>query len=248
MASFSLSTIPTTTNKTNSHRLNPHHTKKTHRFKPSYNATKDGNNNNTLQNSKTLNLTQPKTSSHMHNINRRNFLLGLGGLSAAIAFPVQVESAGTVKDVEFPVKLNQTVKVLVKRPAVNKTKQDKENATEVLMVNGIRFDGEKFVKFNVFVNDKDNVPEITTADSEFAGHLRAKFERSLPLIFAQLPHSRSSEKMMMMSGARFGITELLEDLKDEDDEYVLVSLVPKMGCEDVTISEIRLNWFPMFEL
>ncbi|KAI3702735.1 hypothetical protein L6452_28487 [Arctium lappa] len=236
MASFSLSTIPTTasatTNKTNSHRLNPHHTKKTHRFKPSYNATKDGN-NNTLQNSETLNLTQPKTSSHMHNINRRNFLLGLGGLSSTFAFPVQAESAGTVKDVEFPVKLNQTVKVLVKRPAVNRTKQDKENATEVLMVNGIRFDGEKFVKFDVFVNDKDNVPEITAADSEFAGS------------FAQLPHSRSSEKMMMMSGARFGITELLEDLKAEDDEYVLVSLVPKMGCEDVTISEIKIELVPI---
>ena len=42
----------------------------------------------------------------------------------------------------------------------------------------------------------------------------------------------------MKSGAVCGITELLEDLKAEDDEYVLVTLVPKGGTEDVTISEI----------
>ncbi|CAI9303877.1 unnamed protein product [Lactuca saligna] len=137
-----------------------------------------------------------------------------------------------VWEVEFPVKLNKTVKVLVKRPAVNRTKEDKQKANEILLVNGVRFDGEKYVKFDVFVNDIDNGTETTPADSEFAGS------------FAQLPHGKT-DRMMMMSGVRFGLTELLEDIKAEDDEYVLVKLVPRTGCDDVTVSEIKIELVPV---
>ncbi|XP_024964890.1 polyphenol oxidase latent form, chloroplastic-like [Cynara cardunculus var. scolymus] len=40
---------------------------------------------------------------------------------------------------------------------------------------------------------------------------------------------------------KFGITELLEDTEAEGDEFVLVKLVPKVGCEDLTISEIKIE-------
>nr|AGK88243.1 polyphenol oxidase [Cynara cardunculus var. scolymus] len=148
------------------------------------------------------------------------------------------QSVGTVKkveDVEFPVKLDQVVKVLVKRPATNRTKEDKEKAHEILLLNGIKFDGEKFVKFDVFVNDVDDGIETTAAESEFAGS------------FAQLPHGSHSEKMLMTSGARFGITELLEDIEAEDDEYVLVNLVPKIGCDDAIVSEIKIELVPIVQ-
>ncbi|XP_023741652.1 polyphenol oxidase I, chloroplastic [Lactuca sativa] len=136
-------------------------------------------------------------------------------------------------DVQFPVKLDGIVKVLVKRPYVNRTKEEKEKANEILMLNGICFDSEKFVKFDVYVDDKDDEPETTAADSEFAGS------------FAQLPHHQSGEKMFMTSAARFGLTELLEDIEAEDDESIMVTLVPRTGSDDITISEIKIELVPI---
>ncbi|KAL4554156.1 hypothetical protein LXL04_039718 [Taraxacum kok-saghyz] len=106
-----------------------------------------------------------------------------------------------------------------------------EKANEILLVNGVRFDGEKFVKFDVFVNDKDNGTETTPRYSEFAGS------------FAQIPHGKT-DKMMMTSEVRFGLTELLEDMKAEDDEYVLVTLVPRSGRDDLTVAEIKIELVP----
>ncbi|GJQ98040.1 polyphenol oxidase I, chloroplastic-like protein [Tanacetum coccineum] len=149
---------------------------------------------------------------------------------------VSHKAVGTVKkaeEMEFPVKLNEIVRVLVKRPAINRTKKDKEKANEILLVSNIELDGEKYVKFDVFVNDKDKVPTATPADSEFAGS------------FAQIPHGRTDKRMMMTSGVRFGLNELLEDIKAEDDEYILVTLVPRSGCDDVTVSEIKIGLVPI---
>ncbi|KAJ9560931.1 hypothetical protein OSB04_006091 [Centaurea solstitialis] len=144
---------------------------------------------------------------------------------------VAAKSFGTVKKVEettFPVKLDKTVKVLVKRPATNRSKEDKRKAYELLRVNGIKLDGEKFVKFDVFVNDLDDGTPSTPSDSEFAGS------------FSQLAHLHG-HKMLMTSGATFGLNELLEDIKAESDEYILVTLEPKEGCEDVTVAEIKVE-------
>ncbi|KAL4580463.1 hypothetical protein LXL04_016657 [Taraxacum kok-saghyz] len=148
---------------------------------------------------------------------------------------VAAKSVGIVQKVEdviFPLKLNKIVKVLVKRPATNRTKEDKEKQNELLFVNGIEFDGERFVKFNVFVNDVDDGVETTAASSEFAGS------------FAQLPHNHG-DKMLMRSGVAFGITELLEDIEAEGDESILVTLVPKTGCDELTISEITVKLVPV---
>ncbi|KAI3497202.1 hypothetical protein L1887_39638 [Cichorium endivia] len=184
MASFKLSTVPTATATTPNkikiyfHRFEAH-TKHIHRFKVSCNATPEDNNDRTLE-----------TSLHMQNIDRRNMILGLGGLfvagnltSLSLASTDSVPATSNhsdcpaaslgiknlghdvkelmanseegvdtnklrydyqrseivkkVEDVEFPVKLDETVKVLVKRPAVNRTKEDKDKATEILLVNGV---------------------------------------------------------------------------------------------------------------
>ncbi|KAL4555245.1 hypothetical protein LXL04_037857 [Taraxacum kok-saghyz] len=64
-------------------------------------------------------------------------------------------SVGTVKeaqDSKFPLKLDKITKVLVKRPIINQSKEDKENANEVLLIKEIMFNSHKFVKFDVFVN------------------------------------------------------------------------------------------------
>ncbi|CAH1450036.1 unnamed protein product [Lactuca virosa] len=139
----------------------------------------------------------------------------------------------TVPDVKFPIKLDKIQKVLVKRPAKNRSQSEKEKATEQLLIKGIKFNVSKFVKFDVFVNDQDDVPASSASESEFAGS------------FAQLPHHHGGHKKLMTSAARFGLTELLEDIGAEDDEYILVTLVPKVGAEDLTIDEIKVELVPI---
>nr|GFA62604.1 hypothetical protein [Tanacetum cinerariifolium] len=75
--------------------------------------------------------------------------------------------------------------------------------------------------------DKENAKEI-----EFAGS------------FTEVAHHHGG-KMFATSRAVFGITQLLEDLEAEDDDDVLVSLVPRTGADDVTISEIKIELVPI---
>ncbi|KAF5814686.1 putative catechol oxidase [Helianthus annuus] len=148
---------------------------------------------------------------------------------------VAAQSVGVVKKVEemeFPVKLDQTVKVLVKRPSTKRSEDDKKKANEILFLNGIKYNGQQFFKFDVLVDDVDDGIETTAASSEFAG------------TFAQVPHGLGGEKMFMTTGRAFVINELLEDIEAEDDEYVLVTLVPRAGADDATVSEIKIQLVP----
>ncbi|KAM0063177.1 putative catechol oxidase [Helianthus debilis subsp. tardiflorus] len=139
----------------------------------------------------------------------------------------------TVEDTKFPVHLDKIVKVSVKRPAVNRSEEDKEKNNEVLFIKGIKYDSGKFVKFDVFVNDKLKEGEVTTpCDPEYAGG------------FAQIPHN-AMKSMFMTSSARFGLNELLEDTNTEGDEYATVTLVPRTGCEDLTVGEIKIELVPI---
>ncbi|KAL4554157.1 hypothetical protein LXL04_039719 [Taraxacum kok-saghyz] len=159
MASFSLSTVRTATTATTNIKSKLH-LLKTHRFKVSCNENPEDNNDKTLE-----------TSLHIQKVDRRNMILGIGGvfiagnlpslplasadvisspsnLSDCTAAPLGIQNLGVVKDgmaystgvhtnksggivkkvedIDFPVRLNNTVEVLVKRPAVNSTKEDKD--------------------------------------------------------------------------------------------------------------------------
>jgi len=151
-----------------------------------------------------------------------------------------------VPPVTFPIKLDKIIKVLVKRPAKSRSRAEKEKENEQLVIKGIKFDASNFIKFDVFVNDQDDVPASSAAESEFVGS------------FAQLPHhhgrggrgrgghgGRGRHSSMMTSAARFGLTELLEDIGADDDEYILVTLVPKEGAENLTIDGIEAVLVPI---
>ncbi|KAK1431075.1 hypothetical protein QVD17_14292 [Tagetes erecta] len=148
---------------------------------------------------------------------------------------IAAKSIGVVKKVEeikFPLKLDETVKVLVKRPETKRSEDAKKKATEMLFLNGIKYNGEVFFKLDVLVDDVDDGVETTPASSEFAG------------TFSMVPHNHGGDKMLMTSGAAFGITQILEDIEAEDDEYVLVTLVPRAGAEDASVSEIKIQLVP----
>lgn len=124
----------------------------------------------------------------------------------------------------FPVTLDKVVKVLVPRPKKSRSRKDKENEEELLVIEGIEVDTAKFVKFDVFVNDEDDkTDELDKA--EYAG------------CFSQVPHKNA---VNVKTKIRLGLTELLEDLDAEDDEKVLVSLVPKAGGKDISIGGIKI--------
>ncbi|GKB36204.1 putative domain, di-copper centre, polyphenol oxidase [Tanacetum coccineum] len=147
---------------------------------------------------------------------------------------------GKLKTVEeafkTPARVEPLLKVRVKRPAKKRSSEEKAKANEILCINGIQFNSNKFVKFDVFVNDKVDINGTlpTPCDPEFAG------------CFAQVPHSDNQQGgMLMPSAARFGLNELLEDTKTEDEEYAVVALVARAGCEDLTVSGIEIKLVPI---
>ncbi|KAL0320516.1 UNVERIFIED_CONTAM: Polyphenol oxidase I, chloroplastic [Sesamum radiatum] len=109
-------------------------------------------------------------------------------------------------------------------PKKSRSKKDKEKEEELLVIEGIEVDTAKFVKFDVFVNDEDDKPDELDK-AEYAG------------CYSQVPHKNSTK---VKTKIRLGLTELLEDLDVEDDEKILVSLVPKAGGEDITIGGIKI--------
>ncbi|CAI9279714.1 unnamed protein product [Lactuca saligna] len=131
------------------------------------------------------------------------------------------------KDV-FPASLDNVIKVLVPRPKKSRTKKQKEEEEEVLVIEGIEVKRDKFVKFDVLVNDEDDGTRATAAETEFAGS------------FVNVPHMHKHEKNGK-TRLRLGITDLLVDLKAEDDDNVLVTLVPKTSGGDISIGGIKIK-------
>ncbi|KAK4484610.1 hypothetical protein RD792_007199 [Penstemon davidsonii] len=137
---------------------------------------------------------------------------------------IATTSSAPKADSVFPVKLDKVVKVLVDRPKKSRSKKNKEEEEELLVIEGIEVDSAKFVRFDVFVNDEDDKPdEIDKA--EYVG------------CYSQVPHKNSTG---VKSKIRLGLTELLEDLDVEDDDKILVSLVPKANGDDINIGGIKI--------
>ncbi|GMN50855.1 hypothetical protein TIFTF001_020012 [Ficus carica] len=128
----------------------------------------------------------------------------------------------------FPLTLDKPVKTLVSRPKKKRSKKEKDEEDEVLVIQGIEFDRNVPIKFDVFINDEDDAP--TGPDkSEFAGS------------FVSVPHKHKS-KTKLSTCLRLDITELLEDLDAEDDENVVVTLVPKIGTGHVSIGGLKIEF------
>ncbi|KAK9150053.1 hypothetical protein Syun_008362 [Stephania yunnanensis] len=123
----------------------------------------------------------------------------------------------------FPISLNKVVQVTVKRPKQGRTQKEKQEEEEVLVIEGIELNGDTAVKFDVYVNDDD---ESARPDkSEFAGS------------FVNVPHKHEKK---VKTTLRLGITDLLEDLGVEDDDEVVVTIVPRIGKEVVSIGGVRI--------
>ncbi|CAK9144950.1 unnamed protein product [Ilex paraguariensis] len=127
----------------------------------------------------------------------------------------------------FPVTLDRVVKVLVRRPRKLRNTREKEEEEEVLVIQGIEFDADKFVKFDVYINEEDET-ESTPKNTEFAGS------------FTHVRHP-SGHSTKMVTQLRLGLNELLEELGAENDDTLLVTLVPR-GESITTIGGIGIEF------
>ncbi|RZC47958.1 hypothetical protein C5167_040901 [Papaver somniferum] len=132
---------------------------------------------------------------------------------------------------EFPIILDKTVRVLVKRPKKkSRSKKEKEDKEEILVISGIELDKSALVKFDVFINDED---EVGPESSEFVGS------------FTNVPHRHGKKGKKIKTGLKLGITDILEDLDAENDDDVLVTIIPRdsgRGKEVVTIEGIEIQF------
>ncbi|WOL18823.1 polyphenol oxidase, chloroplastic-like [Canna indica] len=132
---------------------------------------------------------------------------------------------------KFPVKLDSPVSATVKRPKVSRSGSEKEAEEEVLIVDGIEFDRDYFIKFDVFINATEG-EGITPGASEFAGSF----------VNIQHKHKHSKKEKKLRTKLSLGISDLLEDIGAEDDDSVLVTIVPKAGKGKVSIGSLRIDF------
>ncbi|XP_021830806.1 polyphenol oxidase, chloroplastic-like [Prunus avium] len=138
-----------------------------------------------------------------------------------------------VKSSEFPIQLESKISTVVSRPRQKKrNKKEKEDEEEILVIEGIEYEKNSVVKFDVYVNDVDDEDDVLSGPdkSEFAGS------------FVSVPHTHKEKRNRSKGILRLGLTDLLEDLEAEDDESVVVTLVPRFGAQTVTIGSIRIEF------
>lgn len=123
-----------------------------------------------------------------------------------------------------PWTLDKTMRVRIDRP--KRPKQEDEE--EVMVVYGIEIYEDMYVKFDIFVNVIDELI-ADPRSREFAG---------------SYVHLARGDKVVSRKkhNIKLGISELLEDLKADEDESILVTLVPRSGTgTHTTVDGIRIE-------
>ncbi|KAF4362094.1 hypothetical protein F8388_023946 [Cannabis sativa] len=122
---------------------------------------------------------------------------------------------------QFPITLDKTVTTVVPRPKKSRSKFEKEDEEEVLVI-------QDFAN-NVAVKFDDDEAISGPEKSEFAGS------------FATVPHNPEGGHNIKTE-LNLGISELLEDIGADDDDKVIVTLVPKSGLGKVKIDGIKIDF------
>ena len=131
--------------------------------------------------------------------------------------------------VNFPINLDKVISTVVSRPKKKRSLKEKEDEEEVLGIDGIEFDCNFPVNFDVYVTDEDENAPSGPDNSEFTGS------------FVNVPH-KNKRGNKTCTCLRLGITDLPEDLDAEDDATVVVILVPKVRRGRITVSGIKIGF------
>ncbi|KAK4338117.1 hypothetical protein RND71_042604 [Anisodus tanguticus] len=125
-----------------------------------------------------------------------------------------------------------------KRPKISRTLQDKDIEEELLVFNNMIFDENEYIRFDVFINEDEGVKAKVLDRAEYVGS------------FANLPHKHDGVASGQNTAATstttpatmsLAITEILEDLGLEDEEEIVVVVVPHSGGKEITIGSVEIN-------
>ncbi|KAL2931951.1 Polyphenol oxidase chloroplastic [Bienertia sinuspersici] len=133
----------------------------------------------------------------------------------------------------FPKSLgDQTIRTNLPRAVKSRSKTEKEDEEEVLIIE-VESKRDVYSKFDVFVNDEDDVPtKENRVKAEYAGS------------FVNVPHKHkhSANGNLMTTTIKFGLTDLIEDLGADDDDGIDITFVPRTGTESVVIKDVRIEF------
>lgn len=146
---------------------------------------------------------------------------------AGVAKAAELPKISSTSD--FPITLSSVFRVEVPRPKKSRSQDEKEKEEEVLLIKGIEAKKDKCVKFDVFINDED-YSVSRPCNTELVGS------------YVNVPHKHREMRMMTKTNLRLAINEILEDLGAEDDDAVIVTLVPRVGADDVTIDGVEIEF------
>nr|AEY79824.1 polyphenol oxidase [Triticum aestivum] len=137
----------------------------------------------------------------------------------------------------LPATLDSTIRVTVTRPRVSRSRREKDEEEEVLVVEGIEIADHfnKFIKFDVLVNEPEGGVDGTPATA--TGYCAGSF--------AHTPHMvrpEETRKGSVKTVARFGVCDLMDDIGADGDQTVVVSLVPRCGGELVTVGGVSISY------
>ncbi|XVF25844.1 hypothetical protein REPUB_Repub13aG0248900 [Reevesia pubescens] len=130
----------------------------------------------------------------------------------------------------FPIVLDKIVSIEIPRQKKSRTRLEKEDEEEILVIEGIELDRDASVKFDVYINDEDDESPTGPEDSEFAG------------TFTNLPHNHKHGNKKFKTSLILSLSDLLEDLDVEGDDSIVVTLVPKEGKGLVTVGNIKIDF------
>ncbi|KAJ8428988.1 hypothetical protein Cgig2_027717 [Carnegiea gigantea] len=141
-------------------------------------------------------------------------------------------TTGSSSGTTFPKSLTSVIKTEVNRPVKSRTRSQKEDEEEVLVIE-LELEKDKFVKFDVYVNDEDEIPsKKNRLKSEYAGS------------YVHIPHvhRHGGKNKKGKNSFRVGLTDLIEDLGVDNDDALMVKLVPRAGEDAVVITSVKIEF------
>ncbi|KAK6283754.1 hypothetical protein POUND7_002706 [Theobroma cacao] len=151
-----------------------------------------------------------------------------GGKGHGQAVAAETKNKSVIRNA-FPIVLDKIVSIEIPRPKKSRTKLEKDEEEEVLVLESIQLDTSTPVKFDIYINDEDDEAPSGPEDSEFAGS------------FTNVPHNHSHSKKLETSFS-LAISEVLEDLDVEGDDNIVVTLVPREGKGLVSVGNIKIDY------
>ncbi|MCL7042420.1 hypothetical protein MKW94_001360 [Papaver nudicaule] len=134
-------------------------------------------------------------------------------------------------------RFDTAIRVKLHRPKTRRSKIEKEQEEEILVVYGISINKDMYVKFDVYVNAVDETM-IGPESREFAGTF-VNMKRGVTTVMDEEDLAVQKRKTVF----KVGITELLEDLEADGDQTIFVTLVPRGGtCANTSIDGVRVDY------